>query len=171
MTVLTSSSPPSPTTSSINLQLHKIWPCFFLSSSLSLQVFSPFDSLDWGLTPMRATAFYSNEGLVPPSGSWLALGCLPAIKNINVTQMPFLQYSPFTWISVKALNAHHTILIRSLTRPWHKYGGLDWDWACLSYKWLQFSFTLMKTAKLTYFLFCFSSRKSFKEKKSFKFFF
>ena len=29
-----------------------------------LWVSSPFDSLDWGLTPVRATTSYSNEGLV-----------------------------------------------------------------------------------------------------------
>ena len=29
-----------------------------------LRVSSFFDSLDWGLTPVRATASYSNEGLV-----------------------------------------------------------------------------------------------------------
>ena len=29
-----------------------------------LRVYSPFDSLDWGLTRVRATASYLNEGLV-----------------------------------------------------------------------------------------------------------
>ena len=43
--------------------------------------------------------------------------------NINVTPLPFLQYSsiPHLQISGKKLNANTTILTQSLTRLWHKF--------------------------------------------------
>ena len=43
-----------------------------------LRVSSPFDSLDWGLTPVRVTASYSNENE----------GLVVVLTDLSVTKIP-----------------------------------------------------------------------------------